>query len=246
VRPDDRASDSAVGVAPRPAVPAPPPRRHPGRDEGSKDELKVGVALVVITAVGGLYFAFRPASSAVDGWLLDLVGSSRSRWFIDATWLRYPSVIVVGAVIACGVCIWRDRPRALACLIGPPLALLACELAAKPLVGRTLGGALCYPSGSAVGAAALATAAVLAVPVRARVWAVTVASAYALWVAVAVVALQWHYPTDALAGLAFGVGVVLVVDGAAWQAFRHVERRWGPGRTPVGGPSPGGTRAPPR
>jgi membrane-associated phospholipid phosphatase len=27
------------------------------------------------------------------------------------------------------------------------------------------------------------------------------------------VALRWHYPSDALAGAAFGVGVVLAVDG---------------------------------
>jgi len=30
-----------------------------------------------------------------------------------------------------------------------------------------------------------------------------------------VVALRWHYPTDALAGLAVGVGVVLMGDCAA-------------------------------
>ena len=30
---------------------------------------------------------------------------------------------------------------------------------------------------------------------------------------IAVVALQWHYPTDALAGVAFGAGVVLLLDG---------------------------------
>ena len=89
-------------------------------------------------------------------------------------------------------------------------------------MGRTLGGALCYPSGSTVGAAALATAAVLATPARGRVWTIMAGTVYALWVSVSVVALQWHYPTDALAGLAFGVGVVLLVDGAAWQVARYV------------------------
>jgi len=76
----------------------------------------------------------------------------------------------------------------------------------KPLVGRTLGGVLSYPSGSTVGAAALAAAGVLASPRRWRPWIAGPASAYALWVALAVVALRWHYPTEALAGLAFGVG----------------------------------------
>jgi membrane-associated phospholipid phosphatase len=45
-----------------------------------------------------------------------------------------------------------------------------------------------------------------------------VGAAYVLWMGVAVVARQWHYPTDALAGMAYGVGVVLVADGVAWRA----------------------------
>jgi membrane-associated phospholipid phosphatase len=50
--------------------------------------------------------------------------------------------------------------------------------------------------------------------------------------AVAVVALRWHYPTDALAGLAFGVGVVLVVDSTAGLAARRMLRLWAPSRSP--------------
>jgi membrane-associated phospholipid phosphatase len=199
------------------------------RDHDSIRELMAGVALVVLTAIGGVYFAVRPASGTVDGWFLDLVGASRSAFYLHAVSLRYPTVLVVASVILAGICLLRDLPRAAACLIGPPLALLACELAAKPLVGRTLGGALCYPSGSTVGAAALATAAVLATPARGRVWTIMAGAVYALWVSVSVVALQWHYPTDALAGLAFGVGVVLLVDGAAWQVARWVGQgrpRW--------------------
>ena len=90
---------------------------------------------------------------------------------------------------------------------------MTSELVIKPWVGRTLGGGFSYPSGSTVGASALGTALVLAVPVRRRTVAVVAASAYALWMAVAVVSLQWHYPTDAAAGLAYGTGVVLLLDG---------------------------------
>ena len=36
----------------------------------------------------------------------------------------------------------------------------------------------------------------------------------------AVVALQWHYPSDALAGATFGIGIVLVVDGGTQEIFR--------------------------
>jgi membrane-associated phospholipid phosphatase len=109
----------------------------------------------------------------------------------------------------------RDRVRSLVCLIGPPLALVTSELVIKPLVDRTLGSGLSYPSGSTVGAAALGMAAVLAVPGRWRRPTIVLASIYGVWMAVAVTSLQWHYPTDALAGLSYGCGVVLVVDWAA-------------------------------
>ena len=59
----------------------------------------------------------------------------------------------------------------------------------------------------------------LATPPRWRPLTAVIGAAYAVWMTVAVVALGWHYPTDALAGLAFGVGVVLLADGASWTVF---------------------------
>ncbi len=64
----------------------------------------------------------------------------------------------------------------------------------KPLVGRTLGGSLSYPSGSTVAAAAVACAAVLATPAAWRVVTVTVAAAYALWMTLAVIAARVALP----------------------------------------------------
>jgi membrane-associated phospholipid phosphatase len=191
----------------------------------ARSELTVGCALLVVVALVGVYLAIRPASGVVDGWFLDLVPGSNSSWFTDVTWLRFPVVVIIGAVLAAAVTFPRDRARALACLIGPPGALLAAELVVKPLVGRTLGGVLSYPSGTTVGAAALATAAVLATPTRWRVAAIVVASVYGLWMAVAVVALRWHLPTDAVAGLLFGVGTVLVVDGLAFEGVDRLHGR---------------------
>ena len=221
-------------------------RRGRSRCEESIGELVVGAVLVLTAALGGLYFAIRPGPVRADAWLLDLVGPSHALAFTHLSSFTRPAVIVIGAAIAAGACLPRDRPRALACLIAPPLALLACELVAKPLVGRMLGGVLSYPSGSAVGAAALAAVAVLATPARWRPWIAGPASAYALWVALAVVALRWHYPTDALAGLAFGVGVVLVIDGAAFRIARRVHRMQDPDRPGVGNPDRDGAPASPR
>jgi membrane-associated phospholipid phosphatase len=229
-------TDERVAPAPAPDAPSSPAER---RRREAAIELVLGAALVGATAIGGLWYAARPASGTLDGKLLDVVTASRSRWFVDIVSLHHPWVIVTGAVIAAAVAIPQGWSRSLACLVGPPLALILCELAVKPAVGRTLGGALCYPSGSTVGAAALAAAAVLAVPARWRVLPAVIGAVYAIWMAVAVVALRWHYPTDAIAGLAFGVGIVVLVDGLSWVVFNRVgtghDVRSGPGAFPPSG-----------
>ena len=184
------------------------------REHRARTELLVGAVLVLAVAVVGVVFAFRPSPVFIDRWVLDLVGPSGNGALTRVTVLRYPAVIVVASALVAAVAFPTDRLRSLACLVGPPLALLTCELVLKPLVGRHLGGGLSYPSGSTVGAAALATAAALAVPARWRTATIVVGVAYSVWMAVAVVALQWHLPTDAVAGLAYGTGVVLVMDGA--------------------------------
>jgi membrane-associated phospholipid phosphatase len=206
-------------------------------------EMVTGAVLVGITALGGVYFALRPGSGALDRWIQGVVTRNQSAWFTTVTSLRYPAVVVAGAAVIAATIVRCDRFRALACLLGPPLALLTGEEVAKPLVGRSIDGVLSYPSGSTVGAAALAMAAVLAATARWRVATAVVAAAYAVWMALAVVALQWHYPTDALAGLAYGAGVVLVVDGAA-RVVADRRRALRPGRGRVRAreepPEPGG------
>jgi len=217
VSPLEAAEVSAAREVPVGDGNGPATRRPPDpHDHQALVETAVGVALVVVVAALGVYFSFRPGATPVDRWLLRPVPNTQGGWFTAVTWLRYPPVTVVGAVVAAAVVFRRDRARALACLVGPPLALLSSELVAKPAVGRTLGGVYSYPSGSVVGAAALATAAILAAPARWRPLTTVVAVVLALWMSIAVVTLHWHYPTDALAGLAYGVGVVLVADGVAW------------------------------
>jgi undecaprenyl-diphosphatase len=198
-------------------------------------ETRVGLGLVLVAVLGGILFAYHPSPIAVDQWILDVVGPTRNAAFTGVTSLRYPQVIVAGSVVAAAVAFPRDRLRALACLLGPPLALATCELAAKPLVGRHLGAGLSYPSGSSVGAAALAVAAVLCVPVRWRPLTSVLGAAYVVWMGIAVIALQWHYPTDALGGTAYGAGVVLLVDAAAWQVGSLVRARRAGGPPSRGG-----------
>jgi membrane-associated phospholipid phosphatase len=208
------------GVAPRKgrAADAPTGDGNQGRvDGGRRTEILAGLALLAVTAIGGVYVAQGNAPSSLDTLVPGFLRSGHRSVFTNVTSLRYPAVVVAAAVILALVAARRDRVRSLVCLIGPPLALLTSELAIKPLVDRTLGSGLSYPSGSTVGAAALGTAAVLVVPGRWRRLAIVLASIYGVWMAIAVTSLQWHYPTDALAGLTYGCGVMLVVD---WVARR--------------------------
>jgi undecaprenyl-diphosphatase len=203
------------------------------RDRVRTEWWVAGGALGVV-ALLGLAVAGRPDATGLDTVLFDVVTGSRSVVWRAATHLRYPTVVVALAGVTAAVALLRRRWRqAVVCLVGPPLALVAAESVVKPWVGRTLGGSLSYPSGSTVGAAAVATALVLAVPRRWRTPAAAVGAAYALWIAVAVVALRWHFPTDALGGLAFGVGAVVLLDvatlavlrpSAARSRGRHVDR----------------------
>lgn len=195
-------------------------------------QLVVGGVLLALVAVGGLYLSFRPAHTFIDAWILGLVGPDHNAALTRVTSLRFPQVIVAGSVVAAVVAFPADRLRSLACLVAPALALATCELVVKPLVGRHVGAGLSYPSGSTVGAAALAAAVALAVPTRWRTLTWIVGSAYTLWMGIAVIALQWHLPTDALAGAAYGVGVVLVVDGVLW-ALGAVVRSGTAGRRPA-------------
>src|SRR5664280_2498752 len=110
-------------------------------------EVAVGSLLVLAMAAGGVYFAHRPASASVDGWFLDVISTSSSPFFRASTPLRYPVIIIAGSIVASGIAFRRDRPRAVACLVGPPLALFLAESMVKPVVGRTFGGALSYPVG---------------------------------------------------------------------------------------------------
>jgi hypothetical protein len=227
----DIAPHAAAGTGGEVGTPGPGRAwRWAGRDRSSVVEILVGASLAAVVAAGGAYLSGRPNSNAVDRWLLNLVHASNTWYLTGITVLRLPVVIVVGSVVLALATVWRDRARAFACLAGPPLALLTGELLVKPAVGRTLGGLLSYPSGSTVGAAALATAAVVASPARWRALTVPLAAIYSLWMTVAVIALRWHFPTDALAGVAYGAGLVLLVDGLAWWGARSWGARPGPAR----------------
>jgi membrane-associated phospholipid phosphatase len=132
-------------------------------------------------------------------------------------------------VLAAVVVVGRDRRRAVACLVGPAMATVLVEWVVKPAVGRHYLGVLSFPSGSVTVVASLAAAWTLAVPGWTRWPVAAVGVVLTGSMTVAVIALRWHYPSDALAGAAFGVGMVLLLDGllhlaAAAAQDRHPAR----------------------
>jgi membrane-associated phospholipid phosphatase len=174
----------------------------------------VGLALVGVAVLGGVLVGLHPAANPIDRWGFSTVGRDADRGaLVRIVKLGDPLVLVLGTLLASVLAFRRDRVAALACLVGPPLAAILVELAFKPLVGRHFEGVLSYPSGNVTNVAAVAAALALASPGRWRPVAVVLGATATVAMAVAVTGLRWHYPTDALGGAVFGVGVVLLVDG---------------------------------
>ena len=179
--------------------------------------MAAGLAAVAATTAIGFVLHEHPGPNALDhlGFSL-LPASPNSGVFHVATWLGSVTALVIGSVGA-AVMAWftgsRDRGRALSCLVGPAAATVVNQLLLNPIVARLYVGEISFTSGSVTVIAAISAVCVLAIPRRMRPIAAVLAIAAVSLVIVAVVALQWHYPTDALAGALFGLGMVLLVDG---------------------------------
>jgi undecaprenyl-diphosphatase len=140
-------------------------------------------------------------------------------WFVEAV-VAIGSPVVVTALTALLVVglAWLRWPRAaVLAALSAPVASALTELVLKPLVDRTRGGSLAYPSGHTTGIFAVATVVVVlvsAVPAgrlrtRTRVWVGGVALAVAVAVASASVVVGDHYATDTVGGACVAVATVL-------------------------------------
>jgi len=192
-----------------------PPQHHAAHRRRGV-ELAVGLVLVGAVVVSGLYLTARPGPTFFDRWGLAAIPAVHHSWLLLAvTRLGSPFVVVAAAGAGFLATVRRNRPRAAALLVGPVLAVAACDWVVKPVVGRTFDGVVSFPSGTVTAVAAVATVALLGSPDAWRSVAAALGGTATVMAVVSVVALRWHYPTDALAGLATGVGVVLLADCAA-------------------------------
>lgn len=187
--------------------------------------LAAGCGLLGLAILGGAYLAWRPGPTPIDRLGLSSIPlESHSSFFLVVVASGDPLALVVGAALGCLIVVRSDARRALAFLVGAAVAGATTQYVLKPLVAREIGGGFSYPSGHTTGVAALATILVLIVAARWRWLALLFGGVLVGAVAVGVVALGWHYPTDALGGIAVGVGSVLGVDG-----LLHLRR----GRSPL-------------
>jgi undecaprenyl-diphosphatase len=117
--------------------------------------------------------------------------------------------------------------------IAVPAAGAVTEYLLKPMFGRTMAGALSFPSGHTTGAIALATAfAVLLadprwprMPAIGRLLLAVAAFLAASAVAVALVGLGAHYFTDTVGGAATGIAMVLLTALAIDSVAGSIPRR---------------------
>jgi membrane-associated phospholipid phosphatase len=185
----------------------------PDIDSGRRETL-VGAVLVGITLVAALYFRWHPGPIFLDHWGFSLVHPALSNQiWKDISQLRSTSLLVGGSILSAVIVYQRDRWRALACLLAPSAAVVLTELVLKPEIARRYADVLTFPSGTTTIVSAVAMAFIIAVPRRFRPAVALVAVFVVVLECIAVVALQWHFPTDALGGAIFGPGMVLIVDG---------------------------------
>jgi undecaprenyl-diphosphatase len=173
------------------------------------------------TAVLGALVAGQTRPGPLDRWV-----DARIQGGLGGQWrgLQYlagigdvtPVVVMISVLVLACLVTRRGRGAVLAAVAVPVAAGLA-ELVLKPLVDRTLLGALSFPSGTEarVFAVAAVFAVLMADPVRPRIpAAVRLAAAVAVLLAavavgVAIVALNQHYLTDTLGGAAVGTAAAL-------------------------------------
>jgi membrane-associated phospholipid phosphatase len=145
-----------------------------------------------------------------------------------------PAITGITAILVLACLLRRRYRKAALVAISIPAAAVITERLLKPLVGRTALGFLSFPSGHATGTFALATAITVllagtpSVPRAVRLAVAAIAFAVASVVATAMIALGFHYFTDAIAGAAVGIGTVLataLLIDLAVQAWRRSGRR---------------------
>ncbi len=225
-----------------PGVPRPRPQRvQPLIPDGARRPAAITAACcLLLVAVLAVLAAHKSSGNAVDrpidSWLVGHLAAHDGAMF-DITRLGdRPEVTAFTAVIVLACLAARRVNGAVLAVISVVVAVGLTEYVLKPLVHETLGSSLTYPSGhmSVVVALIGVVGVLMLAPQRPqpRVRRLIMLGLVLVGciVAVALIAIQFHYFTDTIAGAAVGVGVVLAtaflldmswirrVLGAAWPS----------------------------
>ena len=179
------------------------------------------VCCVAVTAVLGALFAHQAHPTWLDRAVDHPIAASIGAHVGASQALAYPGQPVPVTALTAALlvaCLIRRRWSACVLLaVAVPGAIVLTELVLKHVVGRTYHDTLTFPSGHTASAFAVATAitVLLADPglVRlrpaVRAWLALIALLVAVIVSIGVIALNFHYFTDTVAGAAVGIGSVI-------------------------------------
>src|SRR3954451_8598347 len=140
-----------------------------------------------------------------------------------------PGSVALIAVVLAGVALLRGRPRIAVAVLLLVLATSVSSQLLKAVLAYprepTLVGASAFPRGHSTAAMTLAFCGVLVAPARLRPLAAVLGLVFALSVALSVVSLGWHFPSDVGGGFLLATGWTLaVVSGLIWLEQRRPER----------------------
>jgi undecaprenyl-diphosphatase len=201
--------------------------------------LAIGILAVLAVRYAGQHGPGR-IDRRVDNWFDTQLGAHQRLAHDIANLANVPvAALLIAAIVA--ACLLRGWPRGAVLAAGAPcLAGVLTQFLLKPLVGRTLGGGLAFPSGHTTGAVAIALVVVVLalrahLAAAARAALVLAAMLYAGAVVVALIAGRFHYATDTVGGACVAVATVLAV-ALAIDALSPLWSRSASGRGRV--PSP--------
>ncbi|HXS63321.1 MAG TPA: phosphatase PAP2 family protein [Streptosporangiaceae bacterium] len=178
------------------------------------------IGCAVVVAGLGILFADQARASwfdhVVDSPIISTLGvHGLTSYRLASPGTLGPAVLISGAIAV--ICLrFRRINGAVLALLAVPVSDGLDDAVLKPLFGRTDLGQLTYPSGHTTAVFAMTTtvAILLLVPPQQsrtrmlRVLLVLGAVAVSVIVAVAVIALEWHYFTDTIGGATVAIGTV--------------------------------------
>ncbi|MBC6449506.1 phosphatase PAP2 family protein [Actinokineospora xionganensis] len=188
--------------------------------------LTLAVLFVLAMAVIGVDVAGNTAEGPFDKAVFDVM-TRRPDLAIPLTLCTHPAAMVAVIAIMAAIAVRAGRPKvAVLAVLGPVLAAGINTVALKPLFNRTHQDTLAYPSGHTTTLVAILTVIVLVAAANStRAQTVrTAVIAFGLYVvgAGAIVGREFHYLTDTIGALFWGVAAVIVLAALIDLAAKRV------------------------